>query len=438
MLCVALGYSRTILIYCGLGAILAFSGCAGIGTEEKARWESGAGRARVTAALSPPQVRSAPVDPGPVSALQSGDGVDLEQPVERFPAGEPAAGRMLVHELSDGTTVGGILFEYAGRDDEQLPLVMAGFGFLQDRWGGEAFRFYDQYVAGPIDAVPAHILILDHPSSGPFLAENGVLSMGAYDDARIWIDVARRLKKKNPELRIHLFGAGMSGQTVVHALVEDQRLGMDLFESGLAVSIAPDLKRVPGRQLALFDSAAGEVNPWRSGLDAELGDERRNALQRRVLMRVIEKQFIAHYLRLNPTHLNFSLPPERVPLFFHSAFENRLELLRTQPRIPDTWNYAVIRLDSLDAFMQTTRIAGVIQEVQTPLVLLSARDDPAVPYSQFQSVAEAAAGNTWVLCHAVDHGGHFAFAEVYGKAYLGRVLRLMLDQQVLEGWLRQN
>jgi hypothetical protein len=372
-----------------------------------------------------------------VSTLLSSANIDLEQPLKGFPPGSQPPGRRFAHRMTDGTTVGGLLFEFAG-GSEDVPLVMTGFGFLQDRWGSEAYKFYEQYIADSAHRLPAHVLILDHPSSGPFLAENGVLSMGAYDDACIWIDVARRLKSKNPGLRIHLVGISMSGQTVVHALLEDHRLGLGLFDSGLAVSIAPDFKQAPGGQLALFAPPEGTENPWRKGLTAEPDDSLMDVLQRQVVMLIIRKQFIPNYRRINPEHLNFSLPPHKVPRFFHTAFENRIAFLRAQQRFPENWNFEKFSLESLDAYLQTTRIAGVIQEVQTPLVLLSAWDDPTVDPDQFQEVAEAAAENPWVVCHATDHGGHFGFDVVYGKGYLERVLKLLLDPEVLKTWLKRK
>jgi hypothetical protein len=73
---------------------------------------------------------------------------------------------------------------------------MASFGFLQDRWGTEAAKFYELYIKDESYRIPAHVLILDHPSPGPFLTNNGVLSMGSYDDAQMWIEMARHFKKQ--------------------------------------------------------------------------------------------------------------------------------------------------------------------------------------------------------------------------------------------------
>jgi predicted alpha/beta-fold hydrolase len=81
--------------------------------------------------------------------------------------------------------------------------------------------------------------------------------------------------------------------------------------------------------------------------------------------------------------------------------------------------------------METTRIAGVIDRVQIPLVLLSDSDDPAVTHGQFLAVKKAAFHNSWVVSYETPHGGHFAFDTVYGKDYLGQIIRFMLNQEML-------
>ena len=63
--------------------------------------------------------------------------------------------------------------------------------------------------------MPAHVLFLDHSTGGPFLAYKGNLSMGSYDDARMWIEIAQRLKNEMDISTMHLFGVSMSRQTAV-------------------------------------------------------------------------------------------------------------------------------------------------------------------------------------------------------------------------------
>lgn len=80
----------------------------------------------------------------------------------------------------------------------------------------------------------------------------------------------------------------------------------------------------------------------------------------------------------------------------------------------------------------------MIDRVATPLVLLSAHDDPAVHSEAFQAVAAAAADNPWVLAHETPKGGHFGFDVPYGEGYLGDVITLMIDPRVLARWQRER
>jgi len=334
----------------------------------------------------------------------------------------------LLFELSDGTRVGGNLVRLDPAGSEPKPLLIVSFGFLQDRWGTEAAKFQELYVQDPERRIQADILYLDHPSAGPFLARNGNLSMGAYDDGRMWIEIARQMKPWMQAASIHLLGVSMSGQSVVHALIEDARLGLDLFDSGLAVSIAPDFQRSPGDQLAHLPTAEDVVNPWDEGAGSRttFSDE----LQSRAVWMLIQQQFLPSYRLVSPDG-DLELEKKNLAVFLRDAFEDRIRVLRE--RRTSTWNDD-FSLADVESFMTTSRIADVIERVQTPLVLLNARDDPAVPSAQFQQVAEAARGNPWVLPYESRRGGHFGFDVVYGPGYVGRLIRLMLDPEVIRTW----
>jgi len=324
--------------------------------------------------------------------------------------------------------VGGLFFAWEGR--EQAPLLMASFGFLQDRWGTEAAKFHELYVEDPRHRLPAHVLILDHPSSGPFLANNDLLSVGSYDDAQMWIEIASVLRD-NPEVEsIHLFGVSMSGQTVVHALIEDARRGLSLFSSGMAVSIAPDTQQAPGRQLARLATTEGVTNPWRAlapGAHEHSGD----GIQAQTVRLLLSRQFVPGYRRLRPEDEDFEIPSESIPTFLWRAFEDRLGFRRRSRRLH--WNHD-FTLESLPAFLRTTRIEAVVDRVRTPLLLLSAEDDPAVRRESFREVVDAASSNPWILAYEAERGGHFGFDMAYGRGYLGELLRLMIDPTLMQSW----
>jgi hypothetical protein len=335
-------------------------------------------------------------------------------------------------ELSDGTKVGGLLFEYHDRDPHADPLLIASFGFLQDRWGTEAKKFHDLYLDDAVHRIPAHVLILDHTTSGPFLAYNGSLSMGSYDDARIWIEVARQARRELKPLSIHAFGVSMSGQTVVHALIEDQRLGAGLFASGVAVSIAPDFQVAPGQQLALLPTREGVENPWAAAENPGSGPDFEEELQLQALGMLMKNRFVPAFERARPG-ATVEIPKQDLAVFFRIAYEARIQQLRRQRLSADTWNRD-FSLRNLEEYLSTTRIRRVVDRVATPLVLVSARDDPAVERWMFEQVLEAAGDDPWIASYETDHGGHFGFDVVYGDGYLGEVMRLMIDPGALGSW----
>lgn len=393
--------------------------------EELLRGEPGSGRARVARELEPPVFlrKSSPllgILTTGLSSLVYLVGLDAEE----LP---PDARVRFV--LPDETVVEGLLFPAPRDGGGARPLLIASFGFLQDRFGSEAAKFHDRYLRRLEHRIAAHVLVLDHPTSGAFLGNNGTLSPGSYDDARIWIEVTRALRRELDVASVHLLGISMSGQTVVHALIEDARRGLGLFASGIAVSIAPDFAVAPGRQLARIEVEEGRENPWReiAPVDEAAGD----GLQIQAIRTLVDHQFVPGYRRARPDDADFELPTPRVPLLLWDRFEARLAFLRRSG--PADWDPGVSRA-GLSAFVASTRIAAVIDRVRTPLVLLSAQDDPAVPSDAFAEVAEAAAGNPWVLAYETPEGGHFGFDVPYGAGYLGDVIELMLDPRVLGSW----
>jgi hypothetical protein len=337
-------------------------------------------------------------------------------------------------QLADGTWVGGLLFEYDDGTPDPKPLLMKSFGMFQDRWGTESRKFYDLYLRDPERRIPAHVLILDHPTAGAFFANNEQLSVGSYDDARLWMEVARFLRSKTELSGIHLFGVSMSGQTVVHAVIEDERLSRNLFDSAIAVSIAPDFRAEPGGQFAQLATRDGVENPWKQVVDEARGSSGPVGLNHVGIWVFIKQLFLPSYRLARPDG-NLELERRDLAVFLWEACEARIGFLRE--RRPRTWN-PEFSLEGLGDFMTTTRIADVIDQVRTPLVLLSARDDPAVPRARFEEVLRAAGDNPWIAARETRRGGHFGFHVSYGADYIGDVLRLMIDPEVLRGWTGQR
>jgi len=387
------------------------------------------GRGRVLSALDPRRVDVA--NPSQNNILPVPEG--RKSLAGRFRPGGPSPGRPFRLKLRDGSRLGGLFFPHPEAETGSKPLLMAGFGFLQDRWGVAAVQFYERHLHQPGNRIDAHVLILDHTTSAPFLAANGALSIGSYDEARMWIEIGRYLRKTLPIRSIHLFGVGVSGQTVVHALIEDQRLGLQLFESGVAISLVPDLRRYPGRILALFEAPADRDNPWRTFRTRFRRPKSPDRRQKAAIESLIEKQFLPHFRQLHPRHTAFELADGKIPVFFRQAFENRLAALRTQRKGTTSWNPEFMLTD-LDDFMRTTRVRPLIARVQTPLVLLHAADDPIVPESNLAAAARAARRNPWVIFQLTERGGHGDFGSVYGGDYLRGILETVLAPEVLRNW----
>jgi hypothetical protein len=410
-----------------------YSSCSWMKPEDSKK-RPGSGRELVLQALKPVKVTGGIMSKsGVVSTVLSSSAMDSHFPLKELDPNEPHGGRAFNIVLRDGTRVGGLMFEYDDGTDNPQPLLMASFGFLQDRWGTEAAKFYKLYLENPKERIPCHVLLLDHPTAGPFLANNGHLSMGAYDDGRMWIEIAQRLRHDMDLTGVHLLGVSLSGQTVVHALIEDRRLGLGLFQSGMVFSIAPDFQQVPGKQLSTLTTPTGVENPWKLGPKTSPDVSLIYEIQGLGIWFFIKWQFIPHYQAAHPTGKQVEISKEDVAVFIRKACEDRLILLNEQET--DTWNHKDFSLESLDAFMSSTRIAGVIDRVQTPLVLVSCLDDPAVEHSMFEEVKLAAMDNPWIAVYETDDGGHFGFDVVYGKDYVGQIIRLMLDPQVFLNWI---
>lgn len=418
----------TLFILC----ILFYDACSFVKPQiEKERKQTGL--ERVYQALSPPQANLKLLEKSGIAATaRSSTRLDPNKPLSELDPRGKHGGEPFEMELRDGTRVGGIFFEYENENGGPSPLIMASFGFLQDRWGGEAAKFYKLYMKDPKDRIPAHVLILDHPTAGPFMANNGCLSIGSYDDARMWIEVAKEISQDRVFSGIHLFGVSMSGQTVVHALIEDKRLGLGLFRSGMVFSIAPDSCQAPGKQLSRLKTPEGTENPWQADCLTVRRKTLSDGIQGEALWILIKKQFVPHYRVAHPGGEELDIKSVDVAVFLRKACEERISFLREQDT--DTWNHKDFSLADLESFMATTRIAEVIDRVRTPLVLVSCLDDPAVDHRLFEEVVLAAADNPWIAAYETKDGGHFGFDAVYGKDYVGRIVRLMLEPEVLCTW----
>ena len=174
------------------GLFLLFSsGCYTPQSKEEVEKPSLSGRELVLQTLDPRKERKKPQSclGGVLTTALSSCSLNPANPLKRIdPDHEENKDRIFKIRLSGGTEVGGLFFKYEHAANGPQTLLMASFGFLQDRWGSEAAKFYQLYLKDPTQRIPAHVLILDHPTAGPFLAYNEHLSVGSYDAARVWIE----------------------------------------------------------------------------------------------------------------------------------------------------------------------------------------------------------------------------------------------------------
>jgi hypothetical protein len=135
--------------------------------------------------------------------------------------------------LSDGTTLEGVLFV----DESQglRPLVIADFGLMSTARAGFSGNFINEIVKkGKLNA---NFLAVNDMTSADFYAANSNLGIGGYDAGRLLIEVADQVVAMGvPFSSLHLLGESLGGLAALEALIEDQRQGMQRFQSAITFS----------------------------------------------------------------------------------------------------------------------------------------------------------------------------------------------------------
>jgi len=312
--------------------------------------------------------------------------------------------------LADGTRAGGLLFPRAG----QAPLLLATFGFLADRWSKPAAQFVDDYLIR--GSFPAHVLILDHPSSAPFLAANGELSLGGLDEGQMVLEVARQLRGGGAaklELRIssyHLLGVSMGGLGVLYAVREDARSASPILGSAAVFSSVTRLDEVRAHELV----TRGRVT---------LEPERRRALSPAALLgagifRDLREHFRSSYRERTGERLDWSDDDTGQRLY--ELMERRVRRLFAERKNG-------VAFDSLDGYMEFNNVCGMGEDVAVPLVMIHARDDPVVPVSHLECFEKSASSNPNVSTYVTNNGGHWGFARTYGRDWIAAILEAVLS-----------
>lgn len=315
------------------------------------------------------------------------------------------AEREVEFALADGTRIGGLLFRREG----EAPLVLASFGFLADRWSKPAAQFVGDFVADA--SLAAHVLILDHPSSAPFLAANGELSVGGLDEGRILLGVASELRAGRAAelgMRItsyHLLGVSMGGLGVLYALRFDARGDRPIFGSAVVFSSVTRLDEVPADQLL----NRGEVRlapgrKWRFSPAGLLG---------RGIYRDLLRHFRESYRDRTGRPLEGS--DEDLAQLVYGFMERRARHVAADGE--GSASFA-----SLDSYMKANNLCDRGEEVAVPLVLIHSKDDPVVPVSHLECFQRSASRNSNVTTYATNNGGHWGFARTYGRDWIASVL----------------
>lgn len=95
---------------------------------------------------------------------------------------------------------------------------------------------------------------------------------------------------------------------------------------------------------------------------------------------------------------------------------------KTLREFDDTFTAPVCGFESATDYYQKSSSAPLLSKIQVPTLIVSAQDDPVIPYGQFE-VAELSDA---IRLSAPRHGGHVGFINTFGPDWL--------DQQIID-WI---
>jgi predicted alpha/beta-fold hydrolase len=234
------------------------------------------------------------------------------------------------------------------------------------------------------------------------------------------IEVAEQIRDQNALQvdveDINLLGVSMSGSAVVHALYEDQRLNKKLFRSGVIFSAAYNLMDIPGKQMRNFIDK-DQYNPWKdltplsSGKLSNFGVKKLFNQYRKIsLLKDSSRPFVPRNNELGQ--------------MFYRSYIKRIEFLKKNPG--ENWNPA-ISLDSFEDYLRTSNLLTLNLDLKTHLVAVHSKNDPAVPFSQFDRFNKMYAENPNVETHAIKYGGHFGYTVTYGRDWIAALVKYARD-----------
>jgi len=310
-----------------------------------------------------------------------------------------------VYVLEDGTKVPTLF--YPGTTPGPRPLIIANFGLFTDKGAGAIGRFIRKLVlTGKIDA---DFLLVSNVTSATFYSENHEFGLGGYDEGKILIELAKQLRRKGfQNSSIELMGVSLGGNAVLQALIEDERIGRDDFQSAIVFSAVLN----EGESSASLLSAFGHPITRPAGPPLSEG----GALIAKGLVISLKKTLKAE----NQPH-DFSI--SGTGDVFYKNFGERLNRLSLAGSEKQSWNQGVA-MSSVEDYLETSSaiVPADMDRVKVPLVVVHAKNDPLVPFTQFEEFAKREDANPRILTLAVDQGGHFGFASPYGDDWINELI----------------
>ncbi len=284
------------------------------------------------------------------------------------------------------------------------PYIISTHGFLSDK-EAHAVRNYLSLVQEYLPHF--NQIIIDHPTSGAFVAANGQPGLGGIEEGYILTEIAQQVKKQGAT-SIHLFGVSMGGAGVLHAAFR----GKEIIDSALVFSGATDLLDVPAAALqSLTKEGLCGTRYWNwSTINASIG-----------LHSLLPPQFVEARKVLEYQNLIFDNTCE---FYLQTTRYNNTEYLEElyapyisgkilPDRLPETTREYLVQSNA-------TLIAD---HIEVPTFLFHAADDPVVAPAHFYDFMLAAGANPKIKGKILADGGHNGFTAAYGKKWEACVIK---------------
>ncbi|MBI5003122.1 alpha/beta hydrolase [Candidatus Woesearchaeota archaeon] len=287
--------------------------------------------------------------------------------------------------------------------DPNGPYIISTHGFLSDK---EAHAVRNYLSIGEYLLDFNHIII-DHSTSGAFVAKNGQPGLGGIEEGYILTEIAKQIKKQGAT-SIHLFGVSMGGAGVLHAAFR----GKESIDSALVFSGVTDLLDVPAAALrSLTKEGLCGTRYWNwSTINASIG------LHSLLPPQFIEAQKISQYQNLSfDSTCEFYLQTTRYnnTEYLEELYAPYISGKILPDRLPETTR----------EYLAQSNAALIADHIEVPVFLVHAADDPVVAPAHFYDFMLAAGANPMIKGTILPDGGHNGFSAAYGKKWEACVIK---------------